>query len=189
VKGTEEPKMPPKGDRLTDAELSMLEKWIAGQLLETANGKAVAAASNQVQVAAVSLERPAGPPPMPGDLPLEPFVRTARPNALTALGASPWAPLVAVGGQKQIILYNTETLEPLGILPFPEGFPAIIRFSRNGQLLLTGGGLGGKSGRSRCGTCRPAHASPPSAMKSIRCSQRISARISSSSRSVGRTRS
>ena len=68
-------------------------------------------------------------------------------NALTALAVSPWAPLVAIGGQKQILLYNTETLEPLGVLPFPEGFPAIIRFSRNGQLLLTGGGLGGKSGK------------------------------------------
>ncbi|HEX8311269.1 MAG TPA: c-type cytochrome domain-containing protein [Chthoniobacteraceae bacterium] len=147
VKGTEEPKMPPKGDRLNDAELALLEKWIATQLLETASGKAVAAASNNVQLAVVSLERPAGPPAMPGDLPLEPFVRTVRPNALTALAASPWAPLVAVGGQKQIILYHTETLEPLGILPFPEGFPAIIRFSRNGELLLTGGGLGGKSGK------------------------------------------
>ena len=147
VKQTEEPKMPPKGDRLTDAELAVLEKWIAGQLLETATGKAVAASNNNVQVATVSLERPAGPPPMPGDLPLEPFVHTKRKNALVALAASPWAPLVAVGGQKQIILYHTENLEPLGVLPFPEGFPAIIRFSRNGQLLLTGGGHGGKSGK------------------------------------------
>ncbi len=74
-------------------------------------------------------------------------VRTKSINALTALAASPWAPLVAVGGQKQVLLYHTETLEPLGVLPFPEGFPTIIRFSRNGQLLLTGGGLGGKSGK------------------------------------------
>lgn len=146
-KQTEEPKMPPKGDKLTDAELAVLEKWIAGQLLENATGKAVAAAQNNVQAAVVSLERPAGPPPMPGDLPLEPFVRPRGRNAVVALAASPWAPLVAVGGQKQITLYNTESLEPLGVLPFPEGFPAIVRFSRNGQLLLTGGGLGGKSGK------------------------------------------
>ena len=96
----------------------------------------------------ISLSKPDGPPPMPtADLPLEPFVRTKSTNALIALAASPWAPLVAVGGQKQIILYNTETLQPLGILPFPEGFPAIIRFSKNGKLLMTGGGLGGKSGK------------------------------------------
>jgi len=147
VKGTEEPKMPPKGDRLTDAELGMVEKWIAGQLLESASSKGIAAASNNVQVAVVSLTKPDGPPPMPGELPMEPLVRTTRSNALVALAASPWAPVVAVGGQKQIVLYHTETLEPLGVLPFPEGFPAIIRFSRNGQLLLTGGGQGGKSGK------------------------------------------
>ena len=142
-----DPKMPPKGDRLPDSEIAILKKWIDGQLLETAGGKAIAAAANNVQVAVVSLTRPDGPPPMPRELPLDPVVRTAKANSLTALGASPWAPLVALGGQKQILLYNTETLAPLGVLPFPEGFPTIIRFSRNGQLILTGGGRGGKSGQ------------------------------------------
>jgi hypothetical protein len=147
VKQTDDPKMPPKGDKLSDSELAMIEKWIGGQLLENATGKAVAASSNKVTVAVVSLTRPAGPPPMPGDLPLEPYVRTAHDNAITALAVSPWAPLAAIGGQKQVLLYNTETLQPLGVLPFPEGFPDIVRFSRNGQVLLTGGGLGGKLGK------------------------------------------
>lgn len=147
VKQTEDPKMPPKGDKLTDQDIGIIEKWIAGQLLETATGKAIAAAANNVQAAVVSLTRPDGPPPMPGELPLEPVVRTRVSDALTALAVSPWAPLAAVGGQKQISLYNTDTLELLGVLPFPEGFPEIIKFSRNGQLLLTGGGLGGKSGK------------------------------------------
>jgi len=147
VMQTEDPKMPPKGDKLSDSEVALLRKWIDGQLLETAGGKAVAVAANNVQVAVVSLTRPDGPPPMPRELPLDPVVHTEKTNALTALGASPWAPLVALGGQKQIVLFNTETLEPLGVLPFPEGFPTIIRFSRNGQLILTGGGRGGKSGK------------------------------------------
>ncbi|MCA1660194.1 MAG: hypothetical protein LC642_06625, partial [Verrucomicrobiaceae bacterium] len=144
---SEDPKMPPKGDKLTDAELAIVKNWIAGFALENASSKPAAASQNQVVAAVVSLERPPGPPPMPGDLPLEPVVRTKAVNSLTALAASPWAPLVAVGGQKQVILYHTETLQPVGILPFPEGFPAIVRFSRNGQLLMTGGGLGGKSGK------------------------------------------
>ncbi len=147
IKQTEDPKMPPKGDKLSDKDIAVIENWITGQLLETASGKGVAASNNNVQVAVVSLERPAGPPPMPGELPLEPIVQSPRKNALVALAASPWAPLVAVGGQKQIVLYNTQTLEPLGVLPFPEGFPDVIRFSRNGQVLLTGGGQGGKSGK------------------------------------------
>ena len=147
VKQVEDPKMPPKGDKLSEQDIAVIEKWIAGQLLENATGKAVAAADNKVSVAVVSLTKPDGPPPMPGDLPIEPILRTKTTNALTALAVSPWAPVVALGGQKQILLYHTETFEPLGVLPFPEGFPTIIRFSRNGQLLLTGGGYGGKSGK------------------------------------------
>jgi hypothetical protein len=147
IKQTDDPKMPPKGDKLSDSDIAVFEKWIAGQLLENASGKAVAVSANKVSVAVVSLTKPDGPPPMPGDLPLEPYVRTEHDNAIVALAVSPWAPLAAVGGQKQVILYNTETLQPLGVLPFPEGFPTIIRFSRNGQILLTGGGLGGKLGK------------------------------------------
>src|SRR3954453_20625885 len=40
-KQTDDPKMPPKGDKLGDVEIAMIEKWITGQLLETATGKAV----------------------------------------------------------------------------------------------------------------------------------------------------
>lgn len=143
---TEEPKMPPKGDKLTDAELALLKNWIAGYALETSTSKP-AAAANQVTLATVSLTKPDGPPPMPGDLPLEPFVKPKARNAVTAMAVSPWAPLVAIGGQKQVTLYNTETLRPVGVLPFPEGFPQVIKFSRNGQMLMIGGGLGGKSGK------------------------------------------
>src|SRR5256885_5951928 len=71
---------------------------------------------------------------------------TPRPGATTALAASPWAPLVAVAGQKQISLYNTDTLQLLGVLPFPEGIPYVLRFSRSGTVLLAGGGRGGASG-------------------------------------------
>src|SRR6185436_14715620 len=68
-------------------------------------------------------------------------------NAVIAMAASPWAPLVAIGGQKQVLLYNTETLERLGVLAFPEGYANVLRFSRNAKLLIAGGGLGGKLGQ------------------------------------------
>ena len=178
---TEDPKMPPKGDKLSDSEIATIRKWIEGQLLESSSSKGIAASSNNVQVAVVSLKRPDGPPPMPNELPLEPVTHTPTPNALTALAASPWAPLVAIGGQKQILLYNTETLEPLGILPFPEGFPTIIKFSRNGQLILTGGGQGGKSGKVVLWNVQTGERDrAPSETNSIRCWPRISAPISNS---------
>jgi hypothetical protein len=147
VKGTEEPIMPPKGDRLNAGELALIEKWIALRAPESMSSKA-APISNAVAAATVSLTRPDGPPPMPKDYAIKEPLRTlTRSNALIALAASPWAPLTAVGGQKQVLLFHADTFELLGVLPFPEGLPTTLRFSRNAQLLLAGGGLGGKSGK------------------------------------------
>ena len=143
----DEPKMPPKGDKLSDAELKILSDWIAGFALETANSKPAVAQKNKVDSVVVSLTRPEGPVPMPGDLPMEPFVKARALGAMVSLAASPWAPIVAVGGQKQVFLYNIETLAPLGVLNFPEGFPNVLRFSRNAKVLIAGGGLGGKQGK------------------------------------------
>ena len=143
----EDPKMPPKGDKLSEAELALLKNWIAGFALENPGSKPAQVAANKVDAAIVSLQRPDGPPPMPGDLPMEPFVRARQGNVILAMAASPWAPLVAVGGQRQVFLFNTETTERLGVLAFPEGFPNVLRFSRNAKLLLAAGGFGGKSGK------------------------------------------
>jgi hypothetical protein len=83
---------------------------------------------------------------MPEHLLLEPVVSTDRAGGTPALAANPWAPIVAVAGQKQALLYHTETLELLGVLPFERGFIESLTFSRNGQLLIAGGGRGGKVG-------------------------------------------
>jgi hypothetical protein len=81
------------------------------------------------------------------DVLLEPVILSERSNALTAVAASPWAPLVAVAGQQQVLLYHVESKEMLGVLPFREGVAYALTFSRNGQLLLAGGGKEGNSGR------------------------------------------
>src|SRR6478672_2426006 len=147
VKHDEEPNMPPKSDKLPDKDLDLIKRWIAGGVLETSGSAAVASSKPKldltVQVAGKG--KPAGEPVMPGDLLLEPTVHTARSGAVLAMASSPWAPLVAVPGQKQVLLYNTKTLELLGVLPFPEGIPQVLKFSRNGLLLLAGGGHGAAS--------------------------------------------
>ena len=142
-----DPKMPPKGDSLSDGDMALLKAWIAGFALENANSKPAQVSANKVDVAVVSLAKPDGPPPMPGDMPLEPFVKSRANTAVIAMAASPWAPLVAIGGQRQVLLYNTETLDRVGVLAFPEGYPNTLRFSRNAKLLIAGGGLGGKLGK------------------------------------------
>ena len=144
-----EPFMPPKSPKVADTSIVMLEKWIKEGLLETADGKALALNKPTTDIALGTVRRgkPDGPPPMPEKpLPLDPLVVTLKGNAVIGLAASPWAPLLAVGGQKQIVLYNTDTMEYLGVIPFPDGFPTVLKFSRNGGFLLAGGGRGGKNG-------------------------------------------
>jgi len=149
INHAEEPFMPPNRPKLEDKQIELFKKWILGGLLETAGGKPIAAATPAVDLTlkADAVGKPDGPPPMPKELPLQPVAHTARMTAITGLASSPWAPLVAVAGQKQVLLFHADTFELLGILPFPEGQPDDIRFSRNGKLLLASGGRGARSGR------------------------------------------
>lgn len=148
----EEPKMPPKGDKIPAEKLALLKLWIEQGAKETASSKVniPAAPKTDIGLKSVVKGRPEGPPPMPavGKLKLDPVVVARRPGAVVALAASPWAPLVAVGGQKQVILYDTDIGHLLGVLPFDHGQINCIKFSRNGKLLLVAGGRGGQSGKA-----------------------------------------
>jgi WD40 repeat protein len=84
---------------------------------------------------------------MPPRLPLEVQTEAPRPTTITALAASPHGEVVAVGGRKQVVLHHTGSLGMLGVLPFPEGVVKTLRFTRNGKLLVAGGGEAAKSGR------------------------------------------
>ncbi len=98
------------------------------------------------QMGAVSLARPEGPLPMPESLLKQTPLYTDKAASIAALAASPWSPLIAVGGQEQVSLYHSQSGELLGILPFPEGEPQSITFSRDGKLILVGGGRHSASG-------------------------------------------
>lgn len=143
-----EPYMPPNADKLPDPVLDLFKKWIDGGAPETASSKVVLPkkknAAMSVNVSAGA--RPEGPAPMPDVLNLQPVVKTTATTAVSAIATNPWSKLVAVAGQKQVVLYHSETLEPLGVLPFPEGVPRVLKFSRNGSLLLAGGGHGAAKG-------------------------------------------
>lgn len=148
---TAEPIMPPKSAKPAgnDPALAVIHKWIANGAPENSGSKVVMPDKPKTDftLPAVAKGKPAVPPMPPASLRLDPVVRAARDTAVTALAANPWSPLVAVGGQKQVLLYNADTLALLGVLPFPEGTPHVLKFSRNGSLLLAAGGRGGKSGK------------------------------------------
>ncbi len=148
----EEPTMPPNRSKMADKEIAVFKKWIAGGLLETLGSKAIVGKPTvDMSIGAGAVGRPDGPPPMPGDLLMEPAVSVKRMTAVTGLAASPWAPVIAVAGQKQVTLYNTDTLDLLGVLPFKDeqGIyqPDDVKFSRNGKLVIVGGGHAAQAGR------------------------------------------
>ena len=142
----DQPNMPPASPKIPDVEIDVLK--IEGGALETSGSNAAtkAKAKFEFKLDPSSLGKPQGLPAMPEKLLTEPVVVSAKAPAVVALASSPWAPLVAIGGHKQVLLYRTTDNHLVGVLAFPEGTVYALRFSRNGALLLAGGGRGGQSG-------------------------------------------
>ena len=84
---TEEPKMPPSGNRIPDAQLAVLKLWIEQGARENAGSKAIVPKPTAyIGLKSISKGRPEGPPPMPaaGKMKLEPDVTARRPGAVLA---------------------------------------------------------------------------------------------------------
>ncbi|HVJ80386.1 MAG TPA: c-type cytochrome domain-containing protein, partial [Planctomycetia bacterium] len=146
----EEPKMPSQSQKIPAAQIATIKLWIEKGAKENAGSKVSipAAPRTDIGLKSVVKGRPAGAPPMPvfGKLKLDPVLVARRPGAVLALATSPWAPLAAVGGQKQVVLYNTDSGALIGVLPFAHGQINSIKFSRNAKFVLVAGGKGGQSG-------------------------------------------
>jgi len=136
----EDTPMPPDQDKIPQAEIDTIAAWINGGMLENMGSKAAKAKVNNLQFVSVGTGKPEGPVAMPESVPQSVPVITSRASAITAIGASPWAPLVAVAGQRQISLYQTDTAALLGVLPFDEGIAHSLRFSRDGAYIVAAGG-------------------------------------------------
>ncbi|NLX94878.1 MAG: hypothetical protein GXY83_01750 [Rhodopirellula sp.] len=147
VSHKEEPAMPPNQGKIADAKLELIRKWILGGALKDQGSTAQVKKKAGLEMSALTgAGKPEGDPIMPEGVSRQPAVYTQRPGAATAIAASPWAPLVAIAGQQQIVLYHSDTAALLGVLPFPEGTPYALRFNRSGSLLLAGGGRGASLG-------------------------------------------
>ena len=137
----DEPSMPPNADKMPDDKLAVIRKWIEGGALKDSGSKAAVKKQPTMDLSlSAGAGKPDGPAAMPEGVPLAPVVTSERAAAATGIAASPWAPFVAIAGQRQIVLYHSDSAELLGILPFPAGIPYALRFSRSGTLLLAGGG-------------------------------------------------
>ncbi len=180
-----EPYMPKGGDKIADAQIDMIRQWIQANAPDKPGGM-MAGANTGPEVAAAPVdEKPQGPPAMPRDGLLEPVVHTRRTGAVPRVAGSPWAPLVAIAAQKQVLLYNTDTLELASRAAVSRGFP------RRGPLQPQWQpGHRRRRHRRKAGSCgdlgcrHRAGASRRSAMNSTPCSPPTSARTRASSRSA-----
>jgi WD40 repeat protein len=145
----QEPFMPQKANKLPDKQLDIIKRWLAGGALDSSSSVAAVASKPKIAmvVTTAPTTSPSGPGPMPPTLSLEPVVRSNHSGAPLALAASPRAPLIAIGAQHQILLYHATSYDLLGVLPFQEGFPKVVTFSRSGALLLAAGGEAASAGK------------------------------------------
>lgn len=142
------PNMPLGLPKMPDREIGIIRDWIQQGLFDKPGGKSRLSDRGSLEFSGSLVPKPKGEAAMPGQLPASVEVdklHAAQP--VTAIAASPWAPLLAVAGHGAIVLYNTATREKLGELPFAEGIPYVLRFSSDGSMLLAGGGKGALSGK------------------------------------------
>ena len=95
VSHMEQPKMPPMQDKLPDAKLALISKWIEGGAPENAGSK-VAIKKNPLAAVTVSATGKPEVVSVPEGLLKQPVLYTSKPGQTTALATSPWAPLLAV---------------------------------------------------------------------------------------------
>ncbi|MCX7430250.1 MAG: hypothetical protein NTY17_04495 [Planctomycetia bacterium] len=134
-------RMPPDADPLPAEAIALIKKWIDTGLRENAGSSAVAMRTLGFKPAPVEPAGDAGPPPLPQGLSAVERPAIQRPFPVTALAASPRAEVAAVSGYGVIELVDPRTRQSLGALPFAEGEPLALRFSRSGRRLLAAGGL------------------------------------------------
>jgi predicted nucleic acid-binding Zn-ribbon protein len=127
-------------DKIAQAKIDLLKTWVEQGMPENSGSAIRKPMASAAAISVAAAGRPEGPPPMPASVLKQTPLYTAKASSISALGAAPWSPLIAVGGQRQVALYHSQTGQLLGILPFPEGEPQSITFSRDGKLILIGGG-------------------------------------------------
>ncbi|QDT67879.1 WD domain, G-beta repeat [Planctomycetes bacterium MalM25] len=135
----EEPIMPPGGNRIPDEDLAMLKTWIElGAPFD----------AEDIDPSRMNRSDPApATPPEQGDSDEsdEPLSTTGRPGPIIALAASPDGKLIAIGDQLRVLIYDLSSQGIRGALPFPNGEPQTLRFSRDGKYLVVAGGVHAES--------------------------------------------
>lgn len=142
-----EPYMPHEDDPLPAELVARIKSWIDAGAPENAASPTLEPAPAAAPMPALPAASAEGAGVMPTGLSTEPLWWSESAAPVTAIAASPRAPLIAIAGHRQATLYHADSLECVGVLGFPEGAIETLEFSSSGELLLAGGGEGATSGR------------------------------------------
>lgn len=141
-------RMPPNQPPIPDDQVQLILAWINDGLRETADGKSLLSKRDLTfKPMAGAITGNDGPPPMPEGWPSIALPHRASKAPIVSMDTSSRAPIVAVSLWQYVQLFHTETESELGVLPFPEGTPQVIRFSRDGAVLMVAGGKPVQAGR------------------------------------------
>ena len=128
----EDPNMPPNAPKIPQREIDTLRRWVEGGLIERAGDAPAPGVVSASEASSETLVAPEIPP---------------RADAISALAVSPVAPIAAVSGHRQILIFDLADTKILGALRFAEGDVFALKFSKDGQTLLAAGGVGAESGK------------------------------------------
>ena len=169
----ENPQMPPNSAKMPQRELDLIFGWIQGGLSERVTVATTTATNRPTRPAMVRpamvplrpstirVDRPKDSMTAAGDTasqdaasPDKKALSTGSPKSVhrlsktvTTLAASPTASLVAIAGHREVMIYRWTDQTLIATIPFPAGDVCTMRFSRDGNILLVGGGVGGASGK------------------------------------------
>ena len=162
----ENPSMPPSRAKIAQRELDLIFGWIQGGLSERVTAATATSANSSRPMAmrprptvnrtkmshADASKNSAKTTPAGTSTSLigaEAPARIVRRQSyvVTALATSPTASLVAVSAPRQILVYQWTDQSLVSSIPFPEGDVFSLRFSRDGSILIAGGGIGADSGK------------------------------------------
>ncbi|MFN9628108.1 MAG: c-type cytochrome domain-containing protein, partial [Planctomycetota bacterium] len=137
-------RMPPEGDRLTEAQIAIIKKWIDSGLRENAGSSAAQRRTLGFKPMAIAASSAAVP--VPNGLPPLSKPPVKRDYPIIALTASSRAPVVASSSYQAIDLIDPSSGRAFGSVLFDEGEPLVLKFSPSGRILMAGGGKPVQSG-------------------------------------------
>ncbi|MFO1029685.1 MAG: c-type cytochrome domain-containing protein [Planctomycetota bacterium] len=143
----ERPFMPKGEDPLPAEQQQLLRTWIEQGASETVAAARAFVGSRLAAASAATGEdlAAAAPGPMPHELPAVALARPERAGAVKALQRSPNAPLLAMPGLQQVLLFDG-AMQPLGVLPIAESAVEQIAFASDGTQLVAAVGETGHLG-------------------------------------------